>query len=100
MAPLVSDTGPHRETNSVPVLIMESELVIMLLLFLNMVLMSQRKKRNGKLCVHPIFTFILINGTLFTLFDEPGKDEMSFLNYFSMCISSCSKLHIAIENRF
>ena len=37
----------------------------------------KRKKRNRKLCVHPIFTFRITNGAFFTLFDEPEKDERS-----------------------
>ena len=79
---------------------MEPEQIIMILIFLNMVLRRKRKKRSRKLCVDPIFTFRITNGAFFTLFDEPGKDERSLLNYFSMCVSSCSKLHKAVQDPF
>jgi hypothetical protein len=58
---------------------MEPEQIIMILIFLNMVLKRTRKKRSRKLCVHPIFTFRIINGAFFTLFDEPEKDERSLI---------------------
>ena len=49
---------------------------------------------------YPIFTFRITNGAFFTLFDEPEKHERSLFNYFSMCISSCSKLHNAVQDPF
>ena len=65
-----------------------------------MVRKRKRKKRSRKLCVHPIFTFIITNGAFFTLFDEPGKDVGSLFNYVSVCVSSCSKLHKAVQGSF
>jgi hypothetical protein len=50
--------------------------------------------------VFTLSIFIINNVAFFTLFDEPGKDERSLLNYFSMCISSCSKLHKAVQDPF
>jgi hypothetical protein len=61
--------------------------------------LRERKKRNRKLCVHPIFTFILTSGAFFTLFGESGKGEWSLFDYFSSCIS-CSELHKAIQDPF
>jgi hypothetical protein len=79
---------------------MELEQIIMTLIFLNMVLKRTRKKRRRKLYIYPIFTFRITNGAFFTLYDEPEKDERSLDNYFSMFISSCSKLHNAVQDLF
>ena len=54
----------------------------MILIVLNMVLRRKSKKKCRKVCVHRIFAFIINNGAFFTLYDEPGKDERSSLNYF------------------